>query len=125
MIRAEKLLTVPVDFNLDKCALKAVGRRGMSVFLYDESSGMTRFYELSRLRRNFFDRPALPVPRPGRDREARRKKLCLGLAINIRFRISIAAALLTRSGPGINKIFLYFFVPACRQAGPAHRVYPV
>ncbi len=49
------------------------------------------YYELSRLRRDFFDRPAL----------ARRKKLCLGLAINIRFRISIAAALLTRSGPDL------------------------
>jgi hypothetical protein len=66
------------------------------------------YYELSRLRRDFFDRPAL----------ARRKKLCLGLAINIRFRISIAAALLTRSGPGINtinKIFLYsLYLPAGR-----------
>jgi len=48
LIRAEKLLTVPVDFNLDKCALKAVGRRGMSVFLYDESSVMTRFYQVKK-----------------------------------------------------------------------------
>ena len=48
MIRAEKLLTVPVDFNLDKCALKAIGSRATSVFLYDESSGMTRFYQVKK-----------------------------------------------------------------------------
>ena len=48
MIRAGKLLTVPVDFNFDKCALKVVGRRATSVFLYDESSGMTRFYQVKK-----------------------------------------------------------------------------
>ena len=48
MIRAGKLLTVPVDFNLDKCALKAIGSRATSVFLYDESSGMTRFYQVKK-----------------------------------------------------------------------------
>ena len=48
MIRAGKLLSVPVDFNLDKCALKAIGSRATSVFLYDESSGMTRFYQVKK-----------------------------------------------------------------------------
>jgi len=48
LIRAGKLLTVPVDFNLDKCALKAIGSRATSVFLYDESSGMTRFYQVKK-----------------------------------------------------------------------------
>lgn len=38
-------ITVPVDFNLDKCVLKAVGARGTSVFLFDKSSGMTTLYK--------------------------------------------------------------------------------
>ena len=41
-------VTVPVDFNLDKCALKAVGGRGTSVFLYDKSSAMTTFYQVNK-----------------------------------------------------------------------------
>jgi hypothetical protein len=41
-------ITVPIDFNLDKCLLKAVGARGTSAFLYDRSSGMTTFYEVKK-----------------------------------------------------------------------------
>jgi hypothetical protein len=39
-------ITVPVDFNLDKCVLKAVGARGTSVFLFDKSSGKTTLYKV-------------------------------------------------------------------------------
>ncbi len=39
-------VTVPVNFNLDKCELNAVGGRGTSVFLYDKSSAMTTFYQV-------------------------------------------------------------------------------
>jgi hypothetical protein len=39
-------ITVPIDFNLDKCVLKAVGARGTSVFLFDKSSGMTTLYKV-------------------------------------------------------------------------------
>ena len=38
-------MTVPTDFDLDKCVLKAVGARGTSVFLFDKSSGMTTLYK--------------------------------------------------------------------------------
>jgi hypothetical protein len=38
-------ITVPIDFNLDKCVLKAVGARGTSVFLFDKSSGITTLYK--------------------------------------------------------------------------------
>ena len=41
-------VTVPVNFNLDKCELKAVGGRGTSVFLYDKSSAMTTFYQVQK-----------------------------------------------------------------------------
>ena len=41
-------ITVPIDFNLDKCVLKAVGARGTSVFLFDKSSGMTTFYKVKK-----------------------------------------------------------------------------
>ena len=41
-------VTVPVDFNLDKCVLKAVGGRGTSVFLYDKSSAMATFYQVKK-----------------------------------------------------------------------------
>ena len=40
------LITVPTDFNLDKCVLQAVGVRGTSVFLFDKSSGMTSLYKV-------------------------------------------------------------------------------
>jgi hypothetical protein len=39
-------ITVPMDFNLDKCVLEAVGARGTSVFLFDKSSGMTTLYKV-------------------------------------------------------------------------------
>jgi hypothetical protein len=39
-------ITVPMDFNLDKCVIKAVGVRGTSVFLFDKSSGMTTLYKV-------------------------------------------------------------------------------
>jgi len=39
-------ITVPMDFNLDKCVLKAVGARGTSVFLFDKSSGATTLYKV-------------------------------------------------------------------------------
>lgn len=39
-------ITVPMDFNLDQCVLKAVGARGTSVFLFDKSSGMTTLYKV-------------------------------------------------------------------------------
>jgi hypothetical protein len=41
-------ITVPIDFNLDTCVLKAVGTRGSFVFLCDRSSGMTTFYEVKK-----------------------------------------------------------------------------
>jgi hypothetical protein len=39
-------ITVPIEFNLDKCVLKAVGVRGTSVFLYDTSSGKITLYKV-------------------------------------------------------------------------------
>jgi len=41
-------ITVPIDFNLNKCVLKAVGSRGSFAFLCDRSSGMTTFYEVKK-----------------------------------------------------------------------------
>jgi len=41
-------ITVPIDFNLDKCVIKAVGARGTSVFLFDKSSGMTTLYKVQK-----------------------------------------------------------------------------
>jgi len=41
-------VTIPVDFNLAKCVLKAVGSRGTCVFLYDKFSGMTTFYKAKK-----------------------------------------------------------------------------
>jgi hypothetical protein len=34
-----KNTTIPVEFNLNKCIIKAVGIRGTSAFLFDKSSG--------------------------------------------------------------------------------------
>ena len=41
-------ITVPKDFNLDKCVLKAVGSRGTFAFLCDRSSGMTTLYKVNK-----------------------------------------------------------------------------
>ena len=41
-------ITVPVNFNLDKCEIKAVGSRGGSVFLYDKSLGMITIYKVNK-----------------------------------------------------------------------------
>jgi hypothetical protein len=41
-------VTVPVNFNLDKCEIKAVGSRGGSVFLYDKSLGMITIYKVNK-----------------------------------------------------------------------------
>jgi hypothetical protein len=58
-----------------------------------------------------FDRPALPVPRPGRDREARRDRVsdtgdCFLRELNNKHYIFN-----TRSGPGINMIYRILFLP--------------
>ena len=37
-------VTIPPQFNLDKCVLSAAGGRGKAVFLHDSSSGMTTMF---------------------------------------------------------------------------------
>jgi len=39
-----QVVTIPSQFNLDKCALSAAGGRGKAVFLHDSSSGMTTMF---------------------------------------------------------------------------------
>ena len=37
-------ISIPLDFNLNKCHLLAFGRRGKAVLLFDESSGLSEAY---------------------------------------------------------------------------------
>ena len=39
-----QVVTIPSNFNLDKCSLSAAGGRGKAVFLHDSSSGMTTMF---------------------------------------------------------------------------------
>ena len=39
-----QVVTIPPQFDLDKCALSAAGGRGKAVFLHDSSSGMTTMF---------------------------------------------------------------------------------
>lgn len=39
-----EVITIPAEFNLDRCAITAVGMRGTSVFLFDESSSRMTLY---------------------------------------------------------------------------------
>ena len=39
-----KVITIPVEFNLNECTIKAVGLRGTSVFLFDKSSGLITLF---------------------------------------------------------------------------------
>lgn len=42
------VVTIPAGFNVDKCALVAVGSRGTSVFLTDQASGKMTFYNVKK-----------------------------------------------------------------------------
>jgi len=39
-----KVITIPVEFNLNECTIKAVGLRGTSVFLFDKASGLITLF---------------------------------------------------------------------------------
>jgi hypothetical protein len=39
-----KIITIPVEFNLNECVIKAVGIRGTSAFLFDKSSGLITLF---------------------------------------------------------------------------------
>ena len=39
-----KITTIPVEFNLNECIIKAVGIRGTSAFLFDKSSGLITLF---------------------------------------------------------------------------------
>ena len=39
-----EVVTIPAEFNLDRCAVTAVGMRGTSVFLFDQSSSRMTLY---------------------------------------------------------------------------------
>ena len=39
-----QVVTIPPQFDLDKCILSAAGGRGKAVFLHDSSSGMTTMF---------------------------------------------------------------------------------
>jgi len=39
-----EVVTIPAEFNLDKCVVTAVGMRGTSVFLFDTSSSLITLF---------------------------------------------------------------------------------
>ena len=39
-----KVVTIPDEFNLNECTIKAVGRRGTSVFIFDKSSSLITLF---------------------------------------------------------------------------------
>jgi hypothetical protein len=41
-------ITIPADFNVENCRIKAVGSRGSYVFLIDQSQGLVTFFQAQK-----------------------------------------------------------------------------